>query len=285
MNTMFGDRVVFVVGAPRSGSTWLQRLVASHPDVRTGQESNLLHYIAPALRKWKRELVFEDGRGGIGMPCYLDQAGFDDVLHEYVRRLMAPMIDGLGPKQLFLEKTPSHAFFVREIAELLPGSRVIHILRDGREVAASLLAAGRSWGHAWAPKKARGAARMWSRHVNAVLDAAPAVDSNRFLEVRYERLTADTVAEVQRIIAFLQLTWREDDIRAAIDRNSPARIAHGEATPIPIGGAFGSRTGSAVREPEGFVRSRGEARTLSPLDRVQIRIFAGRTLKRAGYLG
>src|SRR5205085_953700 len=52
-----GANLLFVVGCPRSGTTWIQRLLATHPCVRTGQESDLFDlYIGPQLRTWQHEL-------------------------------------------------------------------------------------------------------------------------------------------------------------------------------------------------------------------------------------
>ena len=69
-----GHNMVFIVGAPRSGTTWLQRLLATHPRIRTGQESKLFRwYIAPQLRMWAMETTRErnretaNGRGGTGL--------------------------------------------------------------------------------------------------------------------------------------------------------------------------------------------------------------------------
>jgi hypothetical protein len=46
-----GHNLVFLIGCPRSGTTWLQRLLASHPQVRTVQETFLFpRYISPQLR-------------------------------------------------------------------------------------------------------------------------------------------------------------------------------------------------------------------------------------------
>ena len=66
-----------------------------------------------------------------------------------------------------MEKTPSHALCISEIKRLLPQSRIIHILRDPRDVVTSLLAVSRSWGAAWAPKRATAAAALWADHVTA----------------------------------------------------------------------------------------------------------------------
>ena len=69
-----GSNLVFLVGCPRSGTTWLQRLLAGHPDVHTGQESNLFKdYISPQMRAFEAGLAGPPGAGadrpGHAYPC------------------------------------------------------------------------------------------------------------------------------------------------------------------------------------------------------------------------
>jgi hypothetical protein len=111
-----GKNLVFIVGCSRSGTTWLQRLLASHPKIRTGQESCLFGwYVAPQLRMWRWELTREDnpktatGRGGIGLSCYLQEHEFIAILKDYMFQLMRAMLANLQPGQLFVDKTPLHA--------------------------------------------------------------------------------------------------------------------------------------------------------------------------------
>src|SRR5919199_6787477 len=185
-----GDALVCIVGCPRSGTTWVQRLLAGHPRIRTGQESDVFDiYIGPQLRAWRRELdPTASGRGGVGLACYFDEVAFKGVLKRYASELLQPMVGGLTPGEIFVEKTPSHALYIPEILELFPKTRFVHVLRDARDTVASLLGAGRSWGKGWAPRRARGAALMWVSHVNAVRAARLAPD--QLVEVRYEDLPA-----------------------------------------------------------------------------------------------
>src|SRR5947209_18983848 len=178
-----GSQLVCIVGCPRSGTTWLQRLLAGHPRVCTGQESDVFDiYLGPQLRAWRRELdPSSSGRGGVGLACYLDDPTFLSILRRYADNLLDPMLGQLGPDDLFVEKTPSHALYIPEIVELLPRTRFIHVLRDARDTVASLVAAARSWGRGWAPRRVRGAAQMWVQHVRAVREA---------------RLPADKLCEV-----------------------------------------------------------------------------------------
>src|SRR5262245_18200586 len=85
-----GHNLVFIVGSPRSGTTWLQRLLAAHAAIRTGQESKLFgSYIIAQLRAWRWEESREadpktaTGRGGTGLSCYMREEEFLASLKEY----------------------------------------------------------------------------------------------------------------------------------------------------------------------------------------------------------
>jgi hypothetical protein len=281
-----GDQLIFIVGCPRSGTTWVQRLLAAHPNVRTGQESDLFDlYIGPQLRTWRRELHADSsGRGGVGLACYLDDAEFTRTLRGYAIDLLKKMLGDLEPHQLFVEKTPSHALYIPEIAELFPGARFIHVLRDARDTVASLLGASRSWGAGWAPRRARAAARMWVEHVKAARHAH--VAPGKLCEVRYEDLHISGPAVLGDVTRWLGLEWSAADIERAIQANRPDVAKAGGGTPIPLGGAFGGRFGPVVREPSGFVRKAevGSWRSeLTALDRLQVWREARSLMAEVGY--
>ena len=283
-----GANLVFVVGCPRSGTTWVQRLLASHERVRTGQESDVFDtYVGPQLRAWRRELeVTSSGRGGVGLGCYFRDAEFLRILKRYTLELLEPMIGRLQEGEIFVEKTPSHVLFVPEISELLPAARFVHVLRDARDTVASLLSASRSWGQAWAPRTARGATGMWVQHVRAARAAQVQLGADRFYEVRYEALHADTARELRRMADWIGLDWAEADVRQAVVDNQPEAARRGGGTDIPLGGAFGDVSGPVVREPVGFVR-RAQAGSwredLSLMQRLWIWKVGRKTMARTGY--
>lgn len=283
-----GHNIVFIVGSPRSGTTWLQRLLATHPNVRTGQESDLFDaYIGPQLRAWRRDLdPAISGRSAIGLGCYLTEADFRRLLREYMLKLLEPMVGSLGPSQLFLEKTPSHALYIPEIVEMLPESRIIHVLRDGRDVTASLLASAKSWGANWAPRKARDAARMWAVHVEAARRAASSLPKEQFLEVRYERLYETPVPSLKRVCEFLGIDWSDHDTQRAVEVNTTKRAKETGGTPIPVSGELQKRSGEVLKEPGGFVRKGcpgGWREDLSMMDKMFTWLTVRRTMRQAGY--
>lgn len=283
-----GANLVFVVGCPRSGTTWVQRLLASHPNVRTGQESDVFDiYIGPQLQAWRRELdVTSSGRGGVGLGCYFRDDEFMPILKRYALELLQPMIGNLGPADVFVEKTPSHVLYVPEIAALLPAARFVNVLRDARDTVASLLSASRSWGRTWAPGSARQAAGMWVQHVEAARQAASRLGPDRFYEIRYESLHAAPERELRRLVNWLRLDWSDANLQSAVQANAPEAARRGGGTDIPLGGAFGAISGSVVKEPAGFVRKAqaGSWREdLSAADKLWVWKVARHSMARAGY--
>lgn len=249
-----GANLVFIVGCPRSGTTWLQRLLATHPQIKTGQESRLFEYVGLQLRLWQRDLDKSDGRGGTGMASYLDTEEFFAIQKNYLAALLAPMLQDLQPGQIFLEKTPGHALFIPEIVQLLPAAKIIHLLRDPRDVVASLLAASKGWGKNWAPRRAKHAARLWCEHTRQAQAAGKRLPPGQFLEVSYEALLENPSAGLVSIARFLNLPWADSEIFFAIAANSADEMRQGNGTPIPLRGELGKQSSGSVRDPNGFIR-------------------------------
>ncbi len=251
-----GANLVFIVGCPRSGTTWLQRLLATHPQIKTGQESRLFEYLGSQLRLWQQDLASakSDGRGGTGMAGYLNTGEFSAIQKNYLAALLAPMLKDLAPGQIFLEKTPGHALFIPEIVQLLPAAKIIHLRRDPRDVVASLLAAGKGWGKAWAPRRAKNAARLWCEHTGQAQAAGKSLPPSQFLEVSYEALVENPAAGLVEITRFLNLAWSDSEIFQAIAANSANEMRQGKGTPIPLHGELGKQASGIVQDPKEFVR-------------------------------
>lgn len=282
-----GENIAFIIGSPRSGTTWLQRLLACHPDVRTGQESHIFAYVGPQIRTWRNHIdTNHGGRGGAGLPSYFQEDEFMALIREYMVKLLQPMVGNLKQGELFVEKTPNHALFVREIAAMLPSSRVIHILRDPRDVTASLLTASKSWGGRWAPSTARSAARVWVRHVCAAREASRWLPREQFLEIRYEDLSRHPTRTLSEISGFLGLAWDQRQLEEALEQNSVENTRRGGGTPIPLGGEFKDASGPVAKTTPEFVRRAQPGawqRDLSRRDKVQVWMVARNVMAEVGY--
>ncbi len=197
------ERLVFVVGCPRSGTTFLAGAVGSLPGfVDLGEVNPLKAAVADLAR----------------LPPEAAAPRLRRIL-EWTRRL------GLARSLRGVEQTPESAFLLGIAAAAYPQARAIHVIRDGRDVVCSLLErgwladgrrgrddAGQPYGahpRFWvepgreaefaSASPARRAAWAWRRYVTAARSArAPAL-----LEVRYERLAADPRAVAGELAAFL----------------------------------------------------------------------------------
>jgi hypothetical protein len=262
--------------------------LASHPRIRTGQESKLFtSHAGKELRSYNHDLrSIQRGEVATGLPTYLTKDQFTALLKEYLRNLLFEMLPGLQPGDLFLEKTPDHSFYIPEILELLPKTRFIHILRDARDVVSSLNRSSKGWGTSWAPSSTGSATQMWVRHVEAVRKAAKNLPPGQFIEVRYEELMRSTAEEVRRIMKFLNLNWDETNLVSAITRNRPDIVRQTGNTVIPLGGEAAKINGPNFKLPQGFIGpvTPGTWKKNASLpSKFIIWYFARKTMKEVGY--
>ncbi len=95
-------------------------------------------------------------------------------------------------KRRFGEKTPQHALFTDTLCQWYPGATIIHLLRDPRDVVASLMRMP------WASNSVRTNANTWLR---CNLSAWRSRQSQGYLLVRYEDLVTQPEHELRRICA------------------------------------------------------------------------------------
>lgn len=186
--------VAVLFGALRSGTTLLRLILRAHPQIHSDGENDYLvdhlHEEGGTLRldaeALEHDWIFRDS--GLAVPALRDgREAFLDLLGQHCG-------DWQGHTVLVLHRG------VERLRQVLPGARVIHLLRDPRDVARSSIGMG------WAGNTYHGAAhwlrteREWDRIRPGILDA-------EVHEVRYEDLVRDPVAELTAICRFLGLAY------------------------------------------------------------------------------
>jgi hypothetical protein len=205
---------VFVLGAPRSGTTFLGSCIGALPETS--------YHFEPRVTKAAARQVYEGS--------WSEQRAARVFRSSYRLLLLAA---GDGGRR-FVEKNPENCFIVPFLARTFPGSRFIQIVRDGRDVAVSHAEkpwlssrsagsgqrgrGGQSWGP-WArwwvePDRSaefaavsdtRRTAWSWRRFTQAARDDLAALPPERALTVRYEDVVTDprtAAAEVARFLGY-----------------------------------------------------------------------------------
>ncbi|WP_259167945.1 sulfotransferase family protein [Salinibacter ruber] len=208
-------RHIFILGAPRSGTTLVQLVVKSHSRLCThGTESGIFTY---------RDL-FDRNRNPFG----LDR----EVLHrqrekcesivEFFDACVQEVLDEKGT-DCFVEKTPQHIKHLGFLTQHFPNSYFIHVYRDGRDCYCS----ARS-GQPPLPRSesVEQFARYWQRCIQS---RSAVADASQVLDVQYEKFTSRPEEGLRRIMDFIGLDVesqqleseeREKDPRTGAPRHS-----------------------------------------------------------------
>ena len=130
--------LIFVGGAPRSGTTLVQRILGAHSMVYAGPEFDLVPEIMRLRGRFLKEL--DAGR----ISVYMDEGGVNSVIAEFLTSVFARKMRGSG-RMFFSEKTPANLEVFPELRECLPDARFLFVMRDPRAVVASMLEVGRKY--------------------------------------------------------------------------------------------------------------------------------------------
>jgi len=211
-----GKRLAFIVGAPRSGTTWLQLLLSRSPAVATSQETDLFNiFLRPLVDEWNRYRA-------TGMPMVLTEVLSDEDIRSLLRHVsgfvFAKIARARPSATVVLEKTPNHASCWREILELWPDAHFIHIIRDPRSVVASRRAAVKSWGPAWGSSKITSISEIWIKYVSEGRQIRSATDN--YQEVMYQELISNAPAVVMRLLGKLGIPANLNDCQRYVDECS-----------------------------------------------------------------
>jgi hypothetical protein len=273
-----------VVGVPRSGTTLLRLMLDSHPQLSIPPETWFLGRLEQL-----------NGQTDAGVDVLIETITGCDTWPDFglsaeaLRAALSPG-DPTGAARAFYrlyaerhgkprwgDKTPTHEIDVFE--RLLPEARFVHLIRDGRDVVASLR-------HMWfAPSRDIGVlAAFWRDGVVRTRVAASKVE--RYVELRYEHLVADPEPHLRQVCAFVDLPF--DVSMLAHHRGAAQRLAEHQGRVDATGRVLLTREQrlqqqrNSVRPPDPSLI--GRWRTL--LTRDELRHFeeeAGELLDELGY--
>jgi hypothetical protein len=256
---------IIIVGTGRCGSTLFHRLLAKHPQMMW---LSPLCYKYPHKPGWNRMAVaamdnpllrrlfgekirpgenyrfWDKYAYGFSEPCRdLVRSDVSARVKKQVRAAFEPMLTSKRSRLLIkITGWPRIGF----LNEIFPDARFIHVLRDGRAVASSLLHVG-FWKGWHGPQSWRAgllspedqalwesydrsftalAGIEWRIQMRAMEAARRAIDPSLFYEVKYESFCEEPVEHFRRVLDFVEAPWTDDfeqEIRAASIKSTSNR--------------------------------------------------------------
>jgi len=188
--------LIFIIGCARSGTSILGELISAHPDIR---------YLFEAHGIWGWGPV----GSGINESHRLTVEHATPAVKERILKQMEIQAHGA---QLMVEKNPRNTLRIPFLLEIFPSARFIHIVRDGRDTACSMVpgCGGAEWKHLKPPdwqeyySKYNGVIRcahVWKQVVQIAIQDLQKVDH---LQVKYEELVISPLTTAKKIFSYMK---------------------------------------------------------------------------------
>ena len=222
---------VFVVGCPRSGTTLLQRMLDAHPQLAVSNDPHFIPFAPGVAAGLDPPVTDEIVEWLLGYRTFarlgLDERAVRDAAARAATftELVALLYDAFGAsrgKRLAGEKTPRYVRYLPLLHGLFPHARVVHLIRDGRDVALSTLEWARSDRgpgrfDLWTESPLATCALSWGWHITTGVRDGTALGP-LYCEVRYEQLVADPADALLPVCEMLDLPFADEMIEFHVGR-------------------------------------------------------------------
>lgn len=214
---------VFVVGMPRSGTTLVEQILSSHPDIHgAGELTDLNTTVQSVLTADGLQGEYPEGVLALGSST--------------LRRLARVYLDRLsaraGAARRIVDKLPGNLIYIGLIRMMLPNARIIHVARDPVDTCLScysrLFTAGQVFTYDLGE-----IGRFFRRYAKLMAHWRSVLPPDTMLDVRYEDIVDDLAGQARRLIDYCGLPW-DDRCLAFHKNNRPVSTASAVQIRRPI---------------------------------------------------
>ncbi len=242
-----------VIGVARSGTTLLRLMLNAHPDLAIPPETGFVGQAAALLDVDDADRARDELLSLLTGFHTWRFLGIDDAELERALAALDPFDVSEGvrsfyalyaarfEKRRFGDKTPNYTMEIAAVRSVLPEAHIVHVIRDGRDVALSVRGLPFSPGSTMEE-----IARDWVVRVETARREGRG--NGEYLEVRFEDLVAEPRRELQRVCAFISLPF--DERHASLPRRrrrSPARARLPTGEPLSASRAHARATAPRAR--------------------------------------
>lgn len=213
---------IFIIGSYRSATSAMTWALGQHPNIFPLEETHFIYKLAVDLdylyeigsRQGHRSFIGmaqlspREFRVHFGLACddLIASSRLRIVRHASASKFRDKHTENIelkfseaDPKRRWVDGTPENAHCVLSLLRMYPRAKFIHILRNPRQVAASLIHFSAAGGRDYPEDEAF---RTWSTMVQACAIAEEALGPERILRIRHEDIVADPEATLRRCLAF-----------------------------------------------------------------------------------
>ncbi len=230
IDELLNKQVFFIVGCQKSGTTWVERLLNGHPDIRCHGEAYFGPVMMPLLQQVVQAYNQKQKAGEQGLFN-------NDDLRELLRTAVGLSFKrwvGDDEVKAIGEKTPEHALCMNPLYECFPNAKFIHITRDGRDVCVS------GWFHN--QRQAKPGFLKNFPNLNTYIQYTvkqhwlPYIQNaqqfgqqypQQYHELRYEDLHTDPINQTRAMLTFLGMDDSEDAVEKCLEAGSFKKLTEG----------------------------------------------------------
>lgn len=196
------NRPIFIVGMPRSGTSLVEQILATHEDIVGGGELPTISSLAGQLRRMA-------GSGGDlnTYPTSITQAQLNEMARVYLAQLDKIDTD----THHITDKAPSNFLYLGLIAMMIPGTRIVHCKRDPMATCWSCFTTNFVGEHAYSYNLEH--LGLYYQQYQRLMQHWRDVLDIPMLEVEYEQLVTDPEPAMRELVAFCGLPWSDACLR------------------------------------------------------------------------
>jgi tetratricopeptide (TPR) repeat protein len=217
------SRPIFVIGMPRSGTTLVEQILASHPTVHGAGELATFDKVVQS--------VHGSNNAKLPFPEFV-RATNGSALRQIGSRYLAELKQIAPDSERVTDKMPSNYYYAGLIHLALPSAKIIHCVRDPVDTCVSCFSKLFSGAQVHTYDLAE-LGRYYRRYERLMAHWRRVLPKGRILDVRYEDVVADLERQARRILAYCALPW-DDRCLAFHQTKRPVRTASATQVRRPI---------------------------------------------------
>lgn len=215
----------FIVGSGRSGNTLLRAILSVHDKIVIPPEFYKMQQVIKTLFKYQHKdwnFLVEKSVDAIYSSNDIDTWELsreiltkqllsvkenNQSLEEVIHQLYTSYGVSKGKKDIIWgDKSPINTYNLFWISKVFPKAKYIHLVRDGRDVSLSYFKSG-------IYDTIKEAAKRWVRSIQQVYHFKRKINSENFLEIKYETMVEDPEKVIRMVCRFLSISYADDLIR------------------------------------------------------------------------